>query len=365
MPLPDPQPAYFPRLPTTFVADSEAFLVDPFSLEVEVRDDAGVVAFARTAVLLTAYPSGDRLGLGYYRARNYNPQSDLISTAGRRTITWYAVLESGDAEISWTTTTERLAAAKPDLGVPYYALIQDLRDEGFTTAALTDARAHQLLARATRYIEMFTGRRFVAEPRRMAVDGKGGPLLQLGEPICAIDPEGVRVLLEPFPLDATALPFARDSIRVYARHLTDRLVHPDDRENPKLEVFSAFDLPREANTLSRTVWPRGSQNVIVDGVFGYTEPDGSPTGRTPELVRLAAMLLVRRELAGIGSATRGDVAAAARVTAERTRDQSVSYASPTSGGGRPGNPLLGAITGDPELDTLLVSFRRQHAFAAV
>jgi hypothetical protein len=368
--MPEPQPAFYPRLPTTFVADSEGFLVDPVSLEVEVRDDAGTVIVTRTALDLTEYPTGDRLGLGYFRALDYDPQDEAVAPdpgPGRRTLTWWCVLEAGGPELTWTTTTERLATEKPDLGVPPYLLVADLRDEGFTTTMLTDARAHVLIARATLYIERFTGRRFIPEPRTIRLNGRGGAILQLGEPVIALDPDNVRVSIEPYPSASSLLNFSRDTVRVYARHLTQRLRHPDDRENPKLELYYPNDAyAARGSTWERLTWPRGQQNVFLTGVFGYTDADGSPMGRTPELIKLAAMLFVRRELERVGSSARGDSAAASRVTSERTRDQAVSYAAPGSvAGGAVGSPLLGAFTGDPEIDTILASFRRQHSFGAV
>jgi hypothetical protein len=376
MAAPPAQPPYYPNLPATFVVDSEGFLIDPFSLEVEVLTDEGDEAMVRDAVDLTAYPTGDRLGLGYFRAGPYDPQDEDWGVGpdpgpGRRIVRWYAVLSSGDAEITWTTYTERLAGgAKPDQGVPYYALIADLRAEGFALAVLTDARAAMLLGLATRYVEMFTGRRFVPEPKRLAVSGGGGGRLMLKEPICGLDPDGLRVDLEPYPVvSSSTLPYSRDTVRVYSRHLTQRLTQPDDRQNPKIEVFDPVGVRHSSGTgglASRYAFPRGQQNVHVTGVFGFTEPDGSPAGATPALIRHATMLLVRRHMLGGGIGAGGGPSGGGAVTAERTRDQSVSYAAPGSvGSGRAGGPLLGAFTGDPEIDTILAAFMRSPSIAAV
>lgn len=367
------QPAYYPQLPTTFVVDGDGFLVAPFSLEVEVLTDAGDEAMVRAAVALTDYPTGDRLGLGYYRAGSYDPQDedwggDPDPGPGRRTVRWYARLTASSAEITWTTYVERLTNGPKPPG-PFYALLADLRDEGFSTAALPDARALVLLERATQYIETFTGRRFVAEPKELALQGRGGPMMQLNEPIVAIDPEGVRVDLEPYPVSsATTLPYSRDTLRIYNRHLTQRLLSPDDRQNPKIEVFDPVGV-REVtggrSWLSRYAFPRGQQNVHVRGVFGFTEPDGSPMGRTPRLIAHAAMLLVRRHMIGGGIGAGGGPSTGI-VTSEKTRDQSVGYAAPGSiGSGRAGSPLLGAFTGDPEIDSILAAFSRSPGLAAV
>lgn len=372
------QPAFYPRLPTTFVLDALGYLATPFSLEVEVLTPTGEEAMVRAAVALTDFPTGDRLGAGYYRAGSYDPQAEDWGAdplddpgPGRRIVRWFAVLEAGGPELTWTTHTERLAGgAMPDLGVPYYATISDLREESFSPSVLTDARAAVLLARASLYIEMFTGRRFIAEPKELHVSGHGGGMLQFGEPIVGIEPDGVSVDLNPYPSGASSLPYSRDSLRVYNRHLTQRLTQPDDRQNPKLEAYDPCHV-RESMFQHDWPWqyafPRGQQNVHVRGVFGFTEWDGSPMGRTPELIKFAAMLLVRRHMAGGGLGAGGGVGVGGgAVTQEKTRDQSVSYAAPGSiGSGRAGSSLLGAFTGDPEIDTILAAFMRQVSVGAV
>ena len=98
------------------------------------------------------------------------------------------------------------------------------------------------------------------------------------------------------------------------------------------------------------IWPRGSQNITLRGVFGYTEPDGSPSGKTPDLIRHATKLLVMRELPLLGNADqREDAQRRYRLTSERTRDQSYTLEA---------LKLHGAFTGDPEIDNLLVAFVR-------
>jgi hypothetical protein len=108
--------------------------------------------------------------------------------------------------------------------------------------------------------------------------------------------------------------------------------------------------------LSSLVWPRGQQNVTVQGIFGYTEPDGSPTGRTPELIRHATKLLVLRELPLLADIdAREDAQKRYRLTSERTRDQSYTLEALR---------LHGAFTGDPAIDNILVAFARPPDFGA-
>ena len=144
--------------------------------------------------------------------------------------------------------------------------------------------------------------------------------------------------------------------RIYNRHLTQGLLLPDDRDDPKLEFFHGSDLggvrfePAGALGLASLVWPRGQQNVMVRGVFGYTEPDGSPTGSTPTLIRQVTKLLVMRDLPRLTDLDRREDAQRRwRLTSERTRDQAYTLEA---------LKLQGAFTGDPEIDNILVAFVR-------
>lgn len=94
----------------------------------------------------------------------------------------------------------------------------------------------------------------------------------------------------------------------------------------------------------------GYRNITVRGAFGYTEADGSPAGRTPELIRHVTKLLVMRELPLLTKQDRREDAQRRwRLTSERTRDQSYTLAALR---------LSGEFTGDPEIDTLLAAFAR-------
>jgi hypothetical protein len=232
-----------------------------------------------------------------------------------------------------------------------YASVADLRAEGVTDAIADDARLEALLARASSYIERFTGRFF--EPRELThtLDGTGGRTLPLGHPIIRIDD----VFIEASVFSPADLPVDPSVYRVYNRHLTQGLLLPDDRDDPRLEFVHGGDLlgvrfEPPGLSLSSLVWPRGQQNVTVRGAFGYTEPDGSPTGRTPELIRHVTKLLVMRELPRLADVDqREDAQRRWRITSERTRDQAYTLEALR---------LTGAFTGDPEIDNVLVAFVR-------
>jgi hypothetical protein len=59
-----------------------------------------------------------------------------------------------------------------------------------------------------------------------------------------------------------------DDVEVYNRHLSQGLVDPDDRESPKI-VVNVSDIAKIGFI---DYWPRGNQNIQVQGVFGYTDP---------------------------------------------------------------------------------------------
>ncbi len=226
-----------------------------------------------------------------------------------------------------------------------YAAVADIRAEGVTEATAPDSRIESLIALAASYIERITGRFFEPREMELALDGTGGHVLPLGHPIVSVD----AVSIDSSPFSTADTPVDPSLYRVYNRHLTQGLLLPDDRDNPKLELFhaAAIDAARVGGNL---VWPLGQQNVTVQGAFGYTEPDGTDQGRTPELIRHVTKLLVMREIPKLADVDRRENAQRRwRLTSERTRDQAYTLDALR---------LHGAFTGDPEIDNILVAFVR-------
>ena len=89
--------------------------------------------------------------------------------------------------------------------------------------------------------------------------------------------------------------------------------------------------------------------------------DTAPAG--PPIRDAATVLLVRRIGGKLGDPTAGSEAVGWRVTTERTRDQSISYADPASTA-KFGTALFGAFTGDPEIDTILAGYTRPPSIGA-
>lgn len=243
-----------------------------------------------------------------------------------------------------------------------YCSVEDLRNEGITDAMASDARLTQLIRLASTMIERFTGRWFEPRFRTLRVTGRGSSFVHIDAPIIAIDAVSL--------IGGRGTTMSRDAVDmsgvlVYNRHLTEGLIEPDDRDNPRLEFSGAGSFwPGEF------VWPAVGQVVEMVGYFGFTElapgdpvgetSDGSQYpltfGNTPALINRACQLLVARNLGPLGDpATASEWRDRWKITSERTADQSYNVADPT---GQAGTGLVGAWTGDPEIDSIISMFSR-------
>jgi hypothetical protein len=211
-----------------------------------------------------------------------------------------------------------------------YATVADLRAEGVTPARASDERLAHLIDEASVFIDRLTGWWFEPRALELTVSGRGTPTLEL--------------LAPPIRLDSM---------------LVDRRVARTDAGELLIigaPVRSGAVEPRI--TRRHGVFPMGVGNVVLDGVFGYTEPDGTPEGRTPLAIRRATMLLVLRLLPLVGDASSATEAWDRwRVVAEITRDQSIRY-SPIA------ESLLVDAALDPEVAALVRRYQRPIGLGA-
>ncbi len=286
-------------------------------------------------------PDGDRLSKGRYVGR-YRPGD--TEPEGAHEVRWRWRLAETTAEQHSVTPFDVLADPRDAVGSGYCSLA-DLRAEGVSETDASRERLVSLVAMATRYIEEVTDRFF--EPRFLTfrLDGKDSPDLLLSEPVIAIDE--VRIV-SPWIVGGVWYPGA---INVYNRHLSMGLVKPDDRDAPRVSLVRIAVPPSmRPGFISDLIFPRGTQNVEVKGVFGYTDPDGSTTGGMPRLIREVCKRLVVRELPRLRDVdAREDAQKRYRLTQEKTREQMYTLEALR---------LHGAFTGDPEIDNLLVMFKR-------
>ena len=328
-------------------------LQDVFSLEFQIWDTSSGAPSqtfpisGRQAVDLDT----DRISLGHYAAAWDVP---LLEPLGRHEVRWFATLADGDGEIRWRRPFDVLSLVIDDQ--PGYALVSDVRAEG-APAATTDERIQSQIALASERIELWTGRFFEPRYQELKVDGSNRRVLLLGQPVIALE----HVLNE-----RTGGTIEPDSYRVYNRHLSQGLKSPDDRNNPRIELIgesgenpdfeNAVLMSGSATAFQQAHW-RGKhapQNTIVKGLFGYTDIDGSPTGRTPLGIRRATTLYALQLLAPAGStmlSPGGGVSGAVR--RKKTREQEIEYADADKG---PGADNPAPFTGNVEIDTLILGY---------
>jgi hypothetical protein len=238
-----------------------------------------------------------------------------------------------------------------------YCTIQDIRDEGISSSDYDDARVSTAIALASQYIEMFTGRWF--EPRSLDfhVDGTGKRSIHLDQPI---------IELTSLYLDDDVEYDLVDDIAVYNRHISENLVQPDDRENPRVEMIYPLESSVYYRAAGLRVFPEGQKNIRFVGTFGYTDYDGTGSGKTPDMIRHVCKLLTLRELEPKGNALTGGglpASQAYRITELRTRDQSIRYGAVSKNTlGRAG---VGLFTGDPQIDQILLRYRRTPKLRSV
>ena len=349
------------ELPTIF----GGFQKDAFSVEFTIHDGTGTQTFpaaGREVVDLNDCPTGTRLGVGRYAAAWTVP---LTEPLGRHEIRWFFKETAASDEQILVRKFEVLATVSDPLA-PAYASIAEMREDGITEADASDARLLRLLQFASRRVEQFTGRHFDPRSLTLMVDGSGGRSQLLDQPIIA---------LESVALDASAfvgaeLLIENDLFLVYNRHLSQGLLHPDDRNNPKIEFVHGRDLFGRGQldiiqglTLTRLAFPIGPQNVRITGVFGYTDADGTPLGDTPVLLQHATKLLLLRDLPGLTDCdAREDAQKRWRLLAEKTSEQSYRLANLSSAG--TAHVATGALSGDPEIDTILVQYLRPPAMGS-
>ncbi|MBI5535998.1 MAG: hypothetical protein HY898_24975 [Deltaproteobacteria bacterium] len=211
-----------------------------------------------------------------------------------------------------------------------YASLADMRSEGVTPATASDERLTALLTEASAFVDHVTGWFF--EPRTMVLrmDGRGTP---------SVEPPFPPIRVDELLIGGVAASLADDDIAI--------------RGAP---VLPGFDAPR-FTLLRGCTFPKGSDNVVASGVWGYTEPDGTALGRTPIVIHRAAMLLVMRWLPLLGDAEAAAAKSQWRILEERTRDQSYRL-SPPSG-------VAVTFTSDPEIDLLLARYRKPIGLGAV
>ncbi|MEK9737420.1 MAG: hypothetical protein VW239_08875 [Candidatus Nanopelagicales bacterium] len=190
----------------------------------------------------TACPTGDKISTGHYVARWDVPEAANVGTWQVR---WYIKLTASVAEQVYIEDFEVLpeivgSGSYPDED---YCLVADLRAEG-VPASYSDAYLQTRITLASRFIERATKRRFYAKSKTLRLNGRGGRILLLNEPIIAV----TSVTIDVSPYSPAGLALDSDMFRVYNRHLSQGLIEPDDTPRACEARGSSF---RRGNRTSR------------------------------------------------------------------------------------------------------------------
>jgi hypothetical protein len=338
--------------PLVFFANQVGgLLADLNSLKYSVYDVIGttpVSRIAETVVTLTDYPAGAKVGTG-----RYVPTIDTTGyNKGTHEVRWKYKVTASSPELSARAQFEVLDPAEFITGAEYvgYSTTKQMAAYGFTQAA---GAMQRLINEASRRIELLTARFF--EPRfiDMALSARGGPSIMPSHPIIGIESVtlqeiGVADVLSDTVIDPSIY-------QVFNRHLGG-MFSPDDRDNPVirlLEPLPTIDFPDYPR---RLLFHRGVKNARIPGVYGYTDPDGSPMGQTPTLLaQVVGAFVAQAAVSPISTAASGG---GGIIRSARTRDQAVTYASASEGG-------LGPLTGNRAVDDILLMFSRPIDLGAV
>lgn len=316
-------------------------------LSTEEKEATPVVVIGPVTVDLT----DDRIGSSTTPHFAASFTLDASEPTGAHEIRW--VWELGGVPFTWAMRFDVLKGIPRGLGTGW-GLVSDLRAEGFAASDVSDVRLLKLLAEQRAFVERVTGQFFEPRHLSMKIDGTDSRDLLLGHPIIALDLVQVGdTLLDIDPSSA--------ALAIYNRHLREGLLDPDDRWVPRIAIPGlptlAFDDAQATVYQNANLaylpgrFPANPQIVTVSGLFGYTDPDGSPFGKTPDAARRALYLLVQRHLPKLACTDEVfDARMAGRVSSLRTRDQSITYAVTSQG--------EGGMTGDLEIDRLLYPFMR-------
>lgn len=330
-----------PLLP--FFYQEDGFLKDLYALRYQIYAvSTGEVVHSGTINIGECGAGGTHKATGYYVAE-FDPAQLGVDPGAYEIVWWYKATVSSD-----------------ELGAGYMFEVLDPKYFRISSRYVSYMGSHHeslveypveqrqlAIDRASRDIERLTGRFFF--PRYMTIKHTVRPesrRLWVDQPIIGIGQLAIESAsaysdqITEYELDPTI-------IRVLNRHLSYTL-SPDDRENPGIALVGSVDGQEPLVAL----FPEGVKNVLITGVFGYTDPDGGPFGSVPSLLQDVILGLTNRQLQD-PTGTDPMLQNPGRVKMAKTRDQQIQFDT-TGSAGNAGSTL----TGDPNLDSILLGFMR-------
>ena len=286
-------------------------LIDPFEIsKVEILDSDGVV------VLETINPPNIiKISTGSFKIVTSNTWNTIPDKKvfDRWTYKW---VDGGD---DVTVTMEIYIYNTGEAPADKYITVDDIRAEGISPETYSDERVQQSINYASIYIDKMTGQWFESREKQYKIDGKYQSIHFFYVPIISIS---------SITIDGDIL--SPDDYTPY-----DSI---NDRGNPKIKFDSRI--------------PKGNLNVEIQGNFGYLDEDGN----TPVQIKYACKKLTYGNLAFIGSESKKESDFQMRLVKEKTDGHSYELANMIESG---------SLTGDAEIDNILVIHRRPPVMGAV
>jgi len=219
-----------------------------------------------------------------------------------------------------------------------YATIADMQAQG---ASGTSSRILEALETASRTIDRLTGVFFEKRTAQTyKLDGSGTPILELPAPC---------LTLTSIVMDGQAV----DLTWVVNRNRTPDTMS-DDYWYPRLEWKSSpLRMQRAFGPRYRSFFWPGEENVTVVGDFGFVVDSFSPTGTlvTPTDIKRACILLATTMLRDVASEAGQESRVDRFLQSESIGNYSYAFGSIANAG----NP---SMSGDPDVDALLLQYRR-------
>lgn len=334
----------------------DGIIVDAFSINYQIfKVDSVTLALTEVVPLTALNLVTNKVAVGQYAPTWAVPGDQDV---GPYQIRWFVRLTATSAEVEYRQDFQ-IATVSGGLWDYPLVSIDEARTEGYSTALYSDARVFRALKQASRFIEQSTGQFFTPRRLTLLVDGDGTPIARTELPIIAIE----SVVARYVGTDTEQNVLSEVGLKIYNRHLKG-VLNPDDRKFPRVEVVPR-SLPGYRTSAAwddrgaldaRWRFPKGPQNIVIKGLFGYTDQDGSPMGGVPDEIKWATLRLAQRYLPKATNQAAIDALERSRmITSEATRDQSWSIGSAGAG------MLPAPLTGDSMLDAVLMRYRRPPA----
>jgi hypothetical protein len=332
-----------PLLP--FFFQYEGILRDIYSLSFSIyphESGTAVTGLSNVTVNVTPNSSPSWISQGCYAPSI----ATTTLSEGPYDIVWAYKYQSSDAELKASYSFEVLAAGPFRFGSQYagYVLSDNALFSGYTRSLVQKA-----ICDMSQEVDRICGRFFF--PKYMTVIQSVRPRSSIANfvhPIIGVNSIAIDSILV-YMTTPSYYNLDVGNIKVFNRHLSGYTAE-DDRDGPKIVIATAGSTA-DRNAVTIGSFPGGTKNLRVRGVWGYTDPDGSPFGCTPRPLQEVVESLVYRRLQD-PSGTDISLWFPNRVTSAKTRDQSLSMASGSA------MTLADSLTGNPRLDDILGRYCR-------